>query len=544
MAVHKHIVGRRRHRAVHLKGAGKVKYTETHFVKEYEPDHEAAVELRNGRFVDVMNGSFFDSTVRVMIKGTTIAAMPGIEGEPIDMTPDYTIDLQGKTAIPGLFNTHCHVSATGQTMLSSFKDIRLGKKHGGKQIEKDMSECLIHGITNIRDAYVEDLGITKAMKGRIAKGEIPGPRILQSVAIGPSGSYLATFSSFIPRIMRIVLGVPVIDHGDEGAGVLEFPTDADESQVRDAVDRAIDERGAEAIKIGEERKHPVTQKSLTMMTMGQFRALVDQARKRGLQTLMHCTSVDSFRRGIEAGVSSISHVPGDAALTLEDGEAFVEAGCIIEPTVSVAYGSCWKIRGEPSRDHPDMERLSEYRANSATFAEIAEEFFIPELRRSVLNLYEKYSKGRFKMLGILDLTKTVREAANFWSQGIGNIRKLHRWGATMALANDGGVVPPCTPPMMDLELALFNLFLNQEPDKMVFGGADALKIATINSARSMGLDEQFGTLEGGKVADIAIVDGNPFEDFRVVGSRVAALFMDGRIVINNCGLRVEPVKKT
>ena len=120
-----------------------MKYTKTHFVKEYEPDHEAIVELKNGRFVDVVNGRFFDPAVRVVIKGTTIAVMPGIGGEPVDVTPDYTIDLQGKTAIPGLFNTHCHIPLPGHNMeFPSFNDIRLNMKHGGKQIEKNMSECL------------------------------------------------------------------------------------------------------------------------------------------------------------------------------------------------------------------------------------------------------------------------------------------------------------------------------------------------------------------------------------------------------------------
>jgi imidazolonepropionase-like amidohydrolase len=282
---------------------------------------------------------------------------------------------------------------------------------------------------------------------------------------------------------------------------------------------------------------------LAIMTMEQFRALVDQARKRGLQTLMHHLSVESFRRGIEAGVSSLSHIPSDAALTPEDVDAFIEAGCIIEPTISAVYDLCWKVEDGSSPGHPDMERLHEYRANEVTFADIADEFFIPEFRESLVNSYEKYSRGNFKVLGILDLTKYFRAAANNISYMIGNARKLYRAGAAIALANDGGV-PPCMPPMMGLELALFDLFLNREPGEIVFGGADALRIATINSARSMGLDEQFGTIETGKVADIAIVDGNPFEDFRIIGSRVAALFMDGRMVINDCGLEVKPAKKT
>ena len=57
----------------------------------------------------------------------------------------------------------------------------------------------------------------------------------------------------------------------------------------------------------------------------------------------------------------------------------------------------------------------------------------------------------------------------------------------------------------------------------------------------MGLEKEFGSIESGKVADLAVVDGDPLEDFHVLGSRVAALFMDGKLVINNCGLQVKSV---
>jgi hypothetical protein len=35
------------------------------------------------------------------------------------------------------------------------------------------------------------------------------------------------------------------------------------------------------------------------------------------------------------------------------------------------------------------------------------------------------------------------------------------------------------------------------------------------------------------------MDGDPFEDFRWVGSPVAALFLDGKLVIDHCRLEVE-----
>ncbi|MBN1428784.1 MAG: hypothetical protein JXB07_10395, partial [Anaerolineae bacterium] len=75
-----------------------MEYPEPHFVTGYEPDHEAVIEIKNGCFADVVNGCFFDPGVRILIQGAKIAAMPDGESE---IKPDYSIDLQGKTAIPG-----------------------------------------------------------------------------------------------------------------------------------------------------------------------------------------------------------------------------------------------------------------------------------------------------------------------------------------------------------------------------------------------------------------------------------------------------------
>jgi imidazolonepropionase-like amidohydrolase len=46
--------------------------------------------------------------------------------------------------------------------------------------------------------------------------------------------------------------------------------------------------------------------------------------------------------------------------------------------------------------------------------------------------------------------------------------------------------------------------------------AAVLKIATINSARAMGLGNQLGTIEAGKWADLVVVRGNPLQDIRRV----------------------------
>ena len=47
-----------------------------------------------------------------------------------------------------------------------------------------------------------------------------------------------------------------------------------------------------------------------------------------------------------------------------------------------------------------------------------------------------------------------------------------------------------------------------------FAPAEILAIATINSARYLGLDRQLGSIAAGKVADLVILDANPLDDIR------------------------------
>ena len=75
----------------------------------------------------------------------------------------------------------------------------------------------------------------------------------------------------------------------------------------------------------------------------------------------------------------------------------------------------------------------------------------------------------------------------------------------------------------------------------IFTGTDAVKIATINSATCLGLEKDLGSIETGKTANLAILDGDRLADPHVIGSRVAALFKEGRLVIDNCGLKIEKV---
>jgi imidazolonepropionase-like amidohydrolase len=58
---------------------------------------------------------------------------------------------------------------------------------------------------------------------------------------------------------------------------------------------------------------------------------------------------------------------------------------------------------------------------------------------------------------------------------------------------------------------------------------EALRTATINPAKSLGLDKELGSLEPGKLADLVILDRNPLEDLRNTES-IYMVILNGRLL--------------
>ena len=58
------------------------------------------------------------------------------------------------------------------------------------------------------------------------------------------------------------------------------------------------------------------------------------------------------------------------------------------------------------------------------------------------------------------------------------------------------------------------------------GHARALSSVTLDAAKLLGIDTEFGSLEPGKRADVVLYDGDPFEHT----THVTHVFVDGKLV--------------
>ena len=71
----------------------------------------------------------------------------------------------------------------------------------------------------------------------------------------------------------------------------------------------------------------------------------------------------------------------------------------------------------------------------------------------------------------------------------------------------------------------------------------ALTAGTLEAARAVRLDGEIGSVEPGKLADLAIVDGDPLEDIGLLVSGVVGVVQGGRVVRDDLGL-LEEVRRT
>lgn len=204
-------------------------------------------------------------------------------------------------------------------------------------------------------------------------------------------------------------------------------------------------------------------------TDAELQAAASEAHQLGMRITAHATFTPSARACVLAGFDGIEH---GGNYTTEVEQLIVERGVWVTPTFSplllqARHGHEWGMRAE------DIEAR----------------------RRTLAN--------------------PVR---------LQGVARLKRAGARLAFGTDAGSpVVPHNEIVAEVEgLLEFGVFDTIE---------EVLTVATRRSAEMLGLDRQLGTIEVGKVADLVVVDGDPFArvaDLR----RVDKVFAGGRLVVD------------
>lgn len=123
--------------------------------------------------------------------------------------------------------------------------------------------------------------------------------------------------------------------------------------------------------------------------------------------------------------------------------------------------------------------------------------------------------------------------------GIAPVRELLDAGITVGLGTDSPASTPSFDFFEELRAALF-FARARERSPEALSATEALELATLGSARALGLSDEVGSLEPGKRADVAVVslEGSPFLPWEdpaaavVLGgspARVAATLVDGEV---------------
>ncbi len=119
-------------------------------------------------------------------------------------------------------------------------------------------------------------------------------------------------------------------------------------------------------------------------------------------------------------------------------------------------------------------------------------------------------------LELQNCTGNVRTAVD-------NLRAFSQAGGNVALGTDFSGYPNCD---FDLGMPMTEIELMLQADMTPM---QVIVAATKNAAHVCGLDDQIGTLEPGKAADVLVVEGNPLEDMTALAD-VRMVVHDGVVI--------------
>jgi imidazolonepropionase-like amidohydrolase len=287
--------------------------------------------IQAGQLIDGTGGPS-RRNVSIVVKGERVQRI--VDGFVVEGGA-AVIDLRSSTVLPGLIDSHDHLSSTGDRRPTN----RFFLTEGDAVISAvlNVRRQIELGFTSIRDLG-SGLLTAPAISRAIESGRIVGPRVWSSMEpIGPTGGHSDPANAIRPDLEYSHRGNYVAD------GV-------------DGVTRAVRERharGAKLIKI-----YPsggVTSigdnPALMLMDESEIRAAVTAARALDMKVAAHAHGKAAIDAAVRAGVDSIEHG------TFADAESYRlmrERGTFLVPTLLVGDAVYRQAVADPSSLPPTV----------------------------------------------------------------------------------------------------------------------------------------------------------------------------------------------
>ena len=423
-----------------------------------------------GTVVDGSGGAPVGPGVVLSVDGRVAAV--GVAGD-VPVPPDATVvDAAGKYVVPGLMDANLHLFLN--------IDLETLIKHEGRYHDIVLEAAQIalkSGQTTVFDTWGPRQALARARE-MINQGEAQGSRIyLAGNIIGFDGPLSADFRGQAAQHVSKAFASRTNETWEQGTGraLLWMPPDSVRRVIREYAGKGVD-----FLKYGASGH---VEMNFVSFSPAVQRAIVEEGRRAGMTVQTHTTSVESFSMAVEAGVDIITHcgISGPTHhLPVEYIRKMVERGvaCSVLPITQRRLDAL-------EREAPD----------------------------GTLTPYMRVAKV--------------------------NHRRLIEAGATLLVSTDAGIENPVlraesetlaadtVDPRVKLGEGHFNAMVALE--ELGMDPMEILKSATSHVARAYRVDEELGTLEPGKAADMVILDADPLESARNY-RRIHAVIKGGAIV--------------
>jgi hypothetical protein len=373
------------------------------------------------------------------------------------------VEGAGKFIIPGLWDMHVH------TFFGDWVP-------GG--LEVTLPLFIANGVTGVRDMG-SDLDPILEARANVAKGTILGPRLVVSGPMldGPKSTFPAA--------------IPIVTPEDGRKAVI-----------------MLKGRGVDFIKIQ------------SYVPREAYFAIADECKKQGIAFEGHVPDAVRASEASNAGQKSFEHLIGvfEGSSTAEDqlmkgpkgpGKFLDTYSAKNEAALIrlLAKNQTWQCptlyweRGQWLVDTVDVTRDPDAQYAPASWREKS---------------WPKFTAGIIKDLD----TDPIKIRERFVQHELGIVKRLQKAGVPFLAGTD-------TPAGVDV---IPGFSLHQELQRFVDAGftpMEALQTATINPAKFLGKEKDYGVIAAGKIADLVLLDANPLDDIANT-RKIAAVFTNGR----------------